>query len=58
MNYTNELHKVMYQEYYRGILLNNVLGKWQYGIKSFDTKDELKKFIDKILDFKITIKQF
>lgn len=42
------LIKVMQPEIYRGIALKNVLGRWQYGIKSFETKGALKGFIDKI----------
>ena len=46
-SYVEQLKKVMQMEYYKGVPLRNVLGKWVYGVKSFDTKEDLKKFIDK-----------
>jgi hypothetical protein len=46
-SYVEQLKKVMKPEMYNGVPLRNILGKWVYGVRSFDTKDELKKFIDK-----------
>ena len=41
------LSKVMpTPEIYKEIPLKQVLGRWQYGVKSFETKEELKNFID------------
>ena len=31
--------------------MTNVLGRWQYGIKSFDTEEECKKFEEKCNQF-------
>lgn len=45
-NLTTDLYKVMQPEIYKGIPLKNVLGRWQYGIMSFNTKEELMDFID------------
>lgn len=45
--YSEQLSKVM-NERYKGVRLNNILGRWMYGLKSFDTKEDLKKFIDEI----------
>lgn len=46
-NYTEQLYKIMRPEYYKNVPLINVLGRWMYGTKSFDSKEDLKKFIDK-----------
>jgi len=46
-DYKEQLLKVMQPEYYKGVPLRNVLGRWQYGMKSFETKEDLKRFIDK-----------
>lgn len=43
---TQSLYKVMKHETYKGVKLINVLGRWMYGLKSFETKEELKMFID------------
>jgi len=46
-SYVEQLKKVMQPEYYKNIPLRNVNNRWVYGIKSFESKDDLKKFIDK-----------
>lgn len=46
-SYSEQLRKVMVEKY-KGVYLRNVFGRWMYGIKSFDTKEELIKFIDEI----------
>jgi hypothetical protein len=57
MNNLQQLQKVMTYETYKGFRLRQIdTNKWQFGIKTFDSKEDLKKFIDKIHDCKITIK--
>lgn len=47
MNYAKQLKKVMRPEIYHGYPLRQVdKNKWQFGIKTFSTKEDLKKFID------------
>jgi hypothetical protein len=58
MNNIQQLQKVMKPEYYKGFQLRQIdTNRWQFGIKTFDSKEDLKKFIDKIHDCKIILKQ-
>lgn len=47
-NLTKDLYQVMKPEEYKGYLLKNILDRWVCNkyLKSFETKEELKKFID------------
>jgi hypothetical protein len=44
--FTKQLHKLNLTQYYKGIKINNVLGRWQVGIKSFESLGAAKQFID------------
>ena len=57
MNNLQQLYKVMKPETYKGFRLRQIdTNKWQFGIKTFDSKEDLKKFIDKVHYYKIKIK--
>lgn len=46
-NFKSLLKKVMQPEIYKGVQLKQVdFKKWQYGMKTFETKEQLKNFID------------
>ena len=53
MNYSEQLIKVMQPEIYKGYPLRQIgINKWQFGIKTFDSKEDLKKFIDSFTEIK------
>ena len=44
-SFVNDLMKVM-NESYKGVNIARVFDKWMIGLKSFDTLDDAKKWID------------
>ena len=47
MHFKDQLKKVMQPEFYKGFMLRQVdTNKWQFGIKTFTSKQDLKDFID------------